>query len=123
MLLRAQSETHNVQVFLLDITFPHFLSLVLDLNRLDRVLVLEDLTILRSRREGTIIRLVLWLVAVVLNLNCLWWFLFLKKLVRSNLGFLQIIVINDSQVLIWVCLLYTSPSPRDRQKSRMPSSA
>ena len=24
---------------------------------------------------------------------------------------------------IWTCLLYTSPSPRDRQKSRMPSSA
>ena len=23
----------------------------------------------------------------------------------------------------WNCLLYTSPSPRDRQKSRMPSSA
>ena len=26
-------------------------------------------------------------------------------------------------VLAWNCLLYTSPSPRDRQKSRMPSSA
>ena len=26
-------------------------------------------------------------------------------------------------LLIAVCLLYTSPSPRDRQKSRMPSSA
>ena len=25
--------------------------------------------------------------------------------------------------LIGICLLYTSPSPRDRQKSRMPSSA
>ena len=25
--------------------------------------------------------------------------------------------------LILLCLLYTSPSPRDRQKSRMPSSA
>ena len=25
--------------------------------------------------------------------------------------------------MIWTCLLYTSPSPRDRQKSRMPSSA
>ena len=25
--------------------------------------------------------------------------------------------------LAWGCLLYTSPSPRDRQKSRMPSSA
>ena len=24
---------------------------------------------------------------------------------------------------MYVCLLYTSPSPRDRQKSRMPSSA
>ena len=25
--------------------------------------------------------------------------------------------------LIWACLLYTSPSPRDRTRSRMPSSA
>ena len=29
----------------------------------------------------------------------------------------------DSLGLITPCLLYTSPSPRDRQKSRMPSSA
>ena len=29
----------------------------------------------------------------------------------------------DSVLLIENCLLYTSPSPRDRQKSRMPSSA
>ena len=28
-----------------------------------------------------------------------------------------------SQVRVKTCLLYTSPSPRDRQKSRMPSSA
>ena len=27
------------------------------------------------------------------------------------------------EFLFWTCLLYTSPSPRDRQKSRMPSSA
>ena len=26
-------------------------------------------------------------------------------------------------LVFYVCLLYTSPSPRDRQKSRMPSSA
>ena len=25
--------------------------------------------------------------------------------------------------MLMICLLYTSPSPRDRQKSRMPSSA
>ena len=34
--------------------------------------------------------------------------------------------IKDSDVIIitaGICLLYTSPSPRDRQKSRMPSSA
>ena len=28
-----------------------------------------------------------------------------------------------STVILNICLLYTSPSPRDRQKSRMPSSA
>ena len=27
------------------------------------------------------------------------------------------------ELLLRICLLYTSPSPRDRQKSRMPSSA
>ena len=31
--------------------------------------------------------------------------------------------IQDGSVLHVTCLLYTSPSPRDRQKSRMPSSA
>ena len=30
---------------------------------------------------------------------------------------------SRQQTLDWTCLLYTSPSPRDRQKSRMPSSA
>ena len=30
---------------------------------------------------------------------------------------------NRIKILFWDCLLYTSPSPRDRQKSRMPSSA
>ena len=30
------------------------------------------------------------------------------------------VILTDA---LWDCLLYTSPSPRDRQKSRMPSSA
>ena len=30
---------------------------------------------------------------------------------------------NHNQTFQYICLLYTSPSPRDRQKSRMPSSA
>ena len=33
------------------------------------------------------------------------------------------VTFNDLQRELNVCLLYTSPSPRDRQKSRMPSSA
>ena len=31
--------------------------------------------------------------------------------------------VNMDELLASTCLLYTSPSPRDRQKSRMPSSA
>ena len=30
---------------------------------------------------------------------------------------------SDIELNRYLCLLYTSPSPRDRQKSRMPSSA
>ena len=32
-------------------------------------------------------------------------------------------IINFQNIIAEACLLYTSPSPRDRQKSRMPSSA
>ena len=31
--------------------------------------------------------------------------------------------LEEKQIDFYPCLLYTSPSPRDRQKSRMPSSA
>ena len=33
------------------------------------------------------------------------------------------LILVDTAVVATDCLLYTSPSPRDRQKSRMPSSA
>ena len=32
-------------------------------------------------------------------------------------------ILKAGDILVGNCLLYTSPSPRDRQKSRMPSSA
>ena len=35
----------------------------------------------------------------------------------------QVAKCNEKESRHTVCLLYTSPSPRDRQKSRMPSSA
>ena len=47
----------------------------------------------------------------------------------NNLSEIERIVVgsypteNEGPHGLTVCLLYTSPSPRDRQKSRMPSSA
>ena len=41
--------------------------------------------------------------------------------IRHSLSFINVSTIGF--VLPNTCLLYTSPSPRDRQKSRMPSSA
>ena len=43
--------------------------------------------------------------------------------VKTLKEYTDIYRINPEQVLYMGCLLYTSPSPRDRQKSRMPSSA
>ena len=39
-------------------------------------------------------------------------------------GLKNLVSIKDSEMAEeWRCLLYTSPSPRDRTRSRMPSSA
>ena len=42
---------------------------------------------------------------------------------RVGRGAVAIFDVESNEVLHRICLLYTSPSPRDRQKSRMPSSA
>ena len=52
---------------------------------------------------------------------------YINKVMRIKIG--KEIFITNGQGSLWKainledCLLYTSPSPRDRQKSRMPSSA
>ena len=51
-----------------------------------------------------------------------------KKLIQKHgLKVPKVGLIDEPKVKtnewFWLCLLYTSPSPRDRQKSRMPSSA
>ena len=43
---------------------------------------------------------------------------FAAKLAKEKGQDVKIVELSD-----WVCLLYTSPSPRDRTRSRMPSSA
>ena len=50
----------------------------------------------------------------------------LTLLAESNEGYANLIKLSSLGYLegyYYNCLLYTSPSPRDRQKSRMPSSA
>ena len=45
------------------------------------------------------------------------------KKVRGSKKGKQFVSVDEAEFKGKGCLLYTSPSPRDRQKSRMPSSA
>ena len=47
----------------------------------------------------------------------------LRKIEASNLKITKLSSIYETPAWGGVCLLYTSPSPRDRSLSRMPSSA
>ena len=61
----------------------------------------------------------------------------LKKLVSDDayhrwFESAEIVTISETEAIlavasdmhqVWICLLYTSPSPRDKRQSRMPSSA
>ena len=49
--------------------------------------------------------------------------LILKAYFADNRDISDPSILTQLAVEAGVCLLYTSPSPRDRQKSRMPSSA
>ena len=47
----------------------------------------------------------------------------LEAILQANLDTFWLLICAILVFLMQACLLYTSPSPRDRQKSRMPSSA
>ena len=59
-------------------------------------------------------------VNVWLNMNR---FMNLHHIMKNNAKKVFFEVMRDQLEGVKICLLYTSPSPRDRQKSRMPSSA
>ena len=59
-----------------------------------------------------------WLLAAVLLLTA-----YGILMIRSAITGAPAFATYPQQQLIWACLLYTSPSPRDRTRSRMPSSA
>ena len=49
--------------------------------------------------------------------------IFVSSFVKSIIDSLPIDDLKDLDLLVNICLLYTSPSPRDATLSRMPSSA
>ena len=68
------------------------------------------------------------LIAILGALGCV----YARRVAHSLLSLMMtffavagVMVLAHAEMLaaIQICLLYTSPSPRDRQKSRMPSSA
>jgi hypothetical protein len=72
-------------------------------------------------------------VAAAVNLVLLWLLLvwpgwealpFLTDQFNQVVGLMSAsLLVGAAANLVYVCLLYTSPSPRDRTRSRMPSSA
>ena len=74
-----------------------------------------------------------WLLVVVIISGSIYanWYYSEESLLYRVIGFLVAILISGfiasltfrGKALINLCLLYTSPSPRDKSSSRMPSSA
>ena len=49
--------------------------------------------------------------------------IFVSNLIKTLSRKVDYAIVSEAGASVYSCLLYTSPSPRDRQKSRMPSSA
>jgi len=79
-----------------------------DFDRMIKTMLFAFLTILLINREERV-RALVWITVVSLG------FFGVKGGIFS--------VLTGGNFLFWGCLLYTSPSPRDRTRSRMPSSA
>ena len=61
-------------------------------------------------------------VCLIISSNLQWAKMNLQEDLVDEVVFLSV-TIDPARDTVERCLLYTSPSPRDRQKSRMPSSA
>ena len=77
---------------------------------------------------GSGIRIMTWIGVFVFSAVLFFsiWKFFHAETVREQILFATLaIMANSAQIALklWFCLLYTSPSPRDRTRSRMPSSA
>ena len=94
-----------------------------DLLKKDAILVINKSDLLKEKLDSEISKFNYVLISLKENLN-------IDKLISKIKNHLENKFISEEDILITrerhrqhlLCLLYTSPSPRDRQKSRMPSS-
>ena len=63
------------------------------------------------------------ITAVLSNRTLAWWTAFIVTLLVTFTSFGLVLQMMSEGTLVYSCLLYTSPSPRDLSTSRMPSSA
>ncbi|WDT36915.1 hypothetical protein PVA38_12500 [Streptococcus pneumoniae D39] len=63
------------------------------------------------------------IIFAIIGASCILVSMYLIPLIKTENKFWEILLFILGVLLIGICLLYTSPSPRDRTRSRMPSSA
>ena len=86
-----------------------------------RILKFYDKHVLVTQKSD-VYRNILRMCCLIREDNSLWEGEYLASLESGE--FDQFLSVSDKKYIqFYICLLYTSPSPRDRQKSRMPSSA
>ena len=76
------------------------------------------MTFIKIAKPTFIERLIIMVAQFIFILMYLFINLISQKTAHRIVGYFE-----EEAVISYTCLLYTSPSPRDRQKSRMPSSA
>ena len=86
---------------------------------------IDEASMAKHNREATIISMILGFTALALFLDGLLRILgIIPPFMHLDVNVIdQIKEQVETDILDDVCLLYTSPSPRDRTRSRMPSSA
>ena len=81
--------------------------------------------LIRAMMLGSLLSFIAIFIGIGARLN--WWSIPIADSILLGSGILGelilIVMVRASQEQTTNCLLYTSPSPRDRQRSRMPSSA
>ena len=80
---------------------------------------------LREERPLARVQAVPWLIVIVLLAAIAWlgWRAFFYQEEGDPVGSAMLAFEKQNSLTVFSCLLYTSPSPRDRTRSRMPSSA